>query len=71
MSGDSLERIDHELTIEGARMLAREKTRQEHTDFLRQIDARLAALGHTWDDLVSLWDVSGEFGAGRGEVASG
>jgi len=52
-------------------MLAREKTRQEHTDFLRKIDARLAALGHTWDDLVSLWDVSGEFGAGGGEVASG
>jgi hypothetical protein len=70
-SGDSLERLRREVDYEGARMLAREKSRRSHDAFLAQVDARLAALGASWSDLLGWSDDEDRPGAGGGQVASG
>jgi hypothetical protein len=54
MSGDTLESIDRETFAEGARMLAGLKSRKQHDAYLAQVEARLAAIGATWLDLLSL-----------------
>ena len=52
-------------------MLAREKSRRAHDAFLAQVDARLAALGASWSDLLGWSDDEDRPGAGGGQVASG
>jgi hypothetical protein len=54
MSGDTLESIDRETYAEGARMLAGLKSRKQHDAYLAQVEARLAAIGASWLDLLSL-----------------
>ena len=71
MSGDSLEAISRETAAEGARMLAGLKSRKAHDAYLGQVEARLAALGYTWLDLLSLERGEGESGEGGRPLASG
>ena len=54
MSGDTLKSIDRETYAEGARMLAGLKSRKQHDAYLAQVEARLAAIGASWLDLLSL-----------------
>lgn len=71
MSGDTLESIDRETFAEGARMLAGLKSRKQHDAYLAQVEARLAAIGASWLDLLSLAGDEGRSGQGRRPVAVG
>ena len=71
MSGDSLEAISRETAVEGARMLAGLKSRKAHDAYLVQVEARLAALGLTWMDLLTLGRDEGRSGEGGRPLASG
>lgn len=70
-SGDSLEAISRETAVEGARMLAGQKSRRDHDAYLAQVEARLAALGYTWMDLLSLERDEERPGEDRRPLASG
>lgn len=52
-------------------MLAGLKSRKAHDAYLAQVEARLAALGYTWLDLLSLECGEGESGEGGRPLASG
>jgi hypothetical protein len=69
--GDTLEKLDRETYAEGARMLARQKSRKEHDAYIEQVTARLAAIGASWLDLIALGRDKQRSGAGRRALASG
>lgn len=71
MSGDTLESLDRETFAEGARMLAGLKSRRQHDAYLAQVEARLAALGCTWLDLLTWACDKQRPGAYRRPLASG
>lgn len=71
MSGDTLESLSRETYAEGARMLAGLKSRKEHDAYLAQVEQRLAAIGATWNDLLSLPRDEQRTGEDRRPLASG
>jgi hypothetical protein len=69
--GDTLESLDRETSAEGAKLLAGRKSRKDHDAYMEQVEARLAAIGATWLDLLTLPRDEQRSGQGRRPVAVG